>query len=326
MSELRRNPVTGQWVILAENRVERPQEFAFQEVALEDFQCPFCEGREQRTPGETLAIRDATSERDGPNWRVRVVPNKFPVLDATSNGAGNIMPGVGLHEIIIESPRHLTSVTQLTDGEFAEVLLTYHRRLDELANQKKSAQATLFKNSGPMGGATLSHIHSQLIATGAASAILIDRGPAFEQHAAEHGECPICEEVQESEKREGRIVAATEHFAAYCPLAARFAYEMWVVPREHAPYFHRLDASLLAELAGFFRQMLVKLEAIVKLPAYNYIVHSAPFDSARANHYHWHIEILPRITNLAGFELGSGCFINAVYPEKAAATLRNAKV
>ena len=339
MSELRRNPVTGQWVILAENRGQRPQEFAYREVALEDFQCPFCQGQEERTPGETLAIRDAASERDGPGWRVRVVPNKYPVLDRNGfDGARNqhphplpereeeILPGIGLHEIVIESPRHLTSVTQLSHGEFAEVVLAYHRRLGDLARQKKYSQATLFKNSGPMGGATLSHVHSQLVATDATLAILIDRGPAFEQYAAKHGVCPICQEVLDAAARDGRLVAATEHFVAYCPLAARFAYETWIVPREHGANFHAIDKAVLPELAGLFRQTLVKLEAIVKLPAYNYIVHTAPFDSARANHYHWHIEILPRITNLAGFELGSGCFINAVFPEKAAATLRNLAV
>jgi UDPglucose--hexose-1-phosphate uridylyltransferase len=342
MSELRRNPVTGQWVILAENRADRPQEFVFQEIPLRDFQCPFCEGQEHRTPGETLAIRNAGSERDGLGWRVRVVPNKFPVLEAgvegRSNavfpphpdplprGEGEVLPGIGLHEIVIESPRHLTTVTQLTAGELADVLSAYRRRLGELVREKTFAQATLFKNSGSMGGATLSHVHSQLVATGATSAILIDRGPAFQRYAAKHGQCPICQEALGVAEREGRVIAATQHFVAYSPLAPRFAYETWIVPREHRANFQEIDASWLPELAGLFRQTLVKLEAIVKLPAYNYIVHTAPFDSARANHYHWHIEILPRITNLAGFELGSGCFINAVYPEKAAATLRNLAV
>src|SRR5262249_41241603 len=158
---------------------------------------------------------------------------------------------------------------------------------------------------------------SQLVAAGATSAILIDRGPAFAEYATKHSTCPICQEVDGVTDRERRVVAATNHFLAYCPFAAKFAYETWIVPREHGANFHAIDASLPPELAGLFRQTLVKLEAIVKLPAYNYIVHTAPFDSDLANHYHWHIEILPRVTNLAGFELGSGCFINAVYPEKA---------
>jgi UDPglucose--hexose-1-phosphate uridylyltransferase len=329
MSEFRRNSLTGQWVIFAENRDSRPQEIAIRQSALENFECPFCEGREERTPGETLAVRDPTSRRDGPGWRVRVVPNLFPAVGGGEHAKpqaaeGNTTAAGGLHEIIIESPRHLTSVTQLSAEQFAQVLDVYRQRLAALRQDGRYKSVALFKNSGTMGGATLSHVHGQLIAIESSASIFADRTPAFREQFQRYGNCLICEEIREEASRDGRLVAESEKFLVYCPHASRFAYEMWIVPRKHQSSFDQIDPAQLPELADLFRGMLVKLEAIVKLPAYNYIVQTGGFDTLADNHYHWHIEILPRITNLAGLELGSGCFINSILPEKAAAALRNA--
>jgi len=327
MSELRHNPITRQWVIVAENRGARPQDLVVQQVIQDTAHCPFCEGHEESTPAEVLAVRGSGSHPNKPGWRVRVVPNKYPAVGREIAFAGTKalrLPGVGVHEIIIESPRHLTSVAQLNDSEFADVVGVYRQRLVELRSTGRFSGAVLFKNSGAGGGATLAHLHSQLVAVAADEPVFADRAPVFRELAQQSGECPLCTAANDRSADGHSFVSQSENFLAFCPFASRFAYEMWVVPREHWPRLEDTDPEILPELARLFRAALVKLEATVKSSAYNYIIHTAPFDTAGANHYHWHIEILPRLSNLAGFELGTGCFINTVSPEHAAAALRDA--
>ncbi len=311
MSSLRRNPLTGQWVILAENRGARPQDVFLQQTVRDPAECPFCEGHESKTPDETLAVRNAGGQANGPGWQVRVVPNKYPALQGVD----------GTHEIVIESPRHLTSLTELDDAQFGSVLTVYTQRLAALRQTERFQGAIIFKNGGPAAGATLAHVHSQLMAMTRPAPVLIDRAAAFDRHAQQSGTCVLCEMVGES-STDGRVVATSNHFVAFCPFASRFAFEVWIAPHQHASHFAAAAPSMMPELASLFRSVLVKVEAIVKLPAYNYIIHTAPFDTAAPDHYHWHIEILPRIANLAGFELGTGSFINIVSPERAAADLR----
>jgi UDPglucose--hexose-1-phosphate uridylyltransferase len=314
MSDLRRNPLTGQWVILAENRGARPQDVVVQQTVRDPGECPFCEGHEKRTPDETLALREPVGKPNGPGWRVRVVPNKYPALEDAN----------GIHEIIIESPRHLTSVTQLDDRQFADVLEVYRQRLAALRQSGNFHGALIFKNGGPAAGATLAHLHSQLLAMASPEPLFLGRAASFQRHAAVSGKCVLCEMQQDEIKSGQRVVGQSKHFTAFCPFASRFAYETWIIPREHAGHFDEISPAAIPELAALFRSLLVKVEAIVKLPAYNYIVHTAPFDTPASDHYHWHIEILPRIANLAGFELGTGSFINTVSPDKAAEQLRRA--
>jgi UDPglucose--hexose-1-phosphate uridylyltransferase len=313
MSDLRQNPLTGQWVILAENRGARPQDVVVQQILRDATDCPFCSGHEDRTPHETFAIRESCSRRDGPGWQVRVVPNKFPALEGKQ----------GAHEIIVESPQHLASVTQLSDSQFSDVLETYRHRLAAFHRSKQYQGAILFKNGGPTAGATLAHVHSQVLASTTADALDQTRAEAFAKAATEKS-CPLCRMLKDETANKTRVVAQSKNFTAFCPHAARFAYETWIVPHEHLRNFDEIEEDETAELAELFRAVLVKLEAIVKLPAYNYIVHTAPFDTSVAEHYHWHIEILPRIANLAGFELGTGTFINTVSSDKAAESLRTA--
>ncbi len=231
---------------------------------------------------------------------------------------------VGLHEVIIESPRHLHSITQLDDSQFAEVLDVYRERLAMLHGDGAFRESSLFKNSSLLGGATLSHLHSQLIATNGPPGMLTTRDTNFQSHAKQHGQCPACRMLGDAVD-DGRLLAThTEHFAAICPYASRLPYEVWILPRQHAPHFDRIAPQSLPELSGLFRHLLVKLEAVLQGTAYNYIVHTAGFDTTAEAHYHWHIEILPRTTTLAGFELGSDCYINTVLPEKAAQLLRTA--
>jgi UDPglucose--hexose-1-phosphate uridylyltransferase len=259
-------------------------------------------------------------------------------IQSPANPITQVVPGAGIHEIIIESPQHLVSITELDDGQVAAILEVYRGRLAALRQMKKFHSALVFKNGGPTAGATLVHVHSQLIAIENRQPVFADRLPQFQNHAQQFGNCPLCQMLDEVssalphpvgnrsvEPSEGnRLVAATPNFLAFCPFAARLAYEAWIIPRQHSAHFDAVAPESLPELAGLLRTVLVKLERIVKLPAYNYLVHTAPFDTFGSDHYHWHIEILPRTTALAGFELGTGCYINTVLPQRAAAALREA--
>lgn len=314
MADLRCNPITGHWVIVAENRGTRPREISLEAVVREQGDCPFCEGHEHLTPGEVLARRDANSKADGPHWQVRVIPNKYPAITSS----GDASSGLFAHEVIIESPRHLTSTAELSDGQLAEVLAVYGERMLQLGEAYPRSSAMIFKNNGPAAGATLAHLHSQLVVT---SLPMTDQAKRLESFRA--SKCPACEMIATAEA-EDRIVAESAHFVVLCPHASRLAYEMWLLPHTHYSHYSRVNRESLPELASLLRRSLVKLQRIVKVPAYNYIVHTAPFDTAVADHYHWHIEILPRITTLAGFEMGTGCYINPISPNRAAAELRQA--
>jgi UDPglucose--hexose-1-phosphate uridylyltransferase len=268
---------------------------------------------------------------------VRVVPNKYPALDDSERTSSEpelegrtpaapfeLLPGLGVHEIIIESPRHLESITELSDSQVTEVLETYGQRLNSLREAKKYQSAIIFKNGGPTAGATLVHLHSQLLAFQIGAPMVGQRLPLFQSYANRFGNCPLYQIAGEISTDQELIVGMTPNFFAFCPFASRFANEMWIAPRQHAANFSEMRSEDLPELAILLRSALVKLERIVKLPAYNYIVHTAPFDTFGSDHYHWHIEILPRTSRLAGFELGTSCYINTVSPERAARMLREA--
>ncbi len=262
---------------------------------------------------------------DGPGWRVRVVPNLYPAVDergASSAAKTGENALIGLHEVIIESPRHFNSITQLNEAQIAEVLDVYRERVAMLHSQRVFRDISLFKNSGILGGASLSHLHSQLIATNGPAGVLTSREANFRTYAQQHGGCLACRMLRDAIDQGRLLVAQTEHFAAVCPHASRMPYEIWVLPRQHAPHFGQVVPESLPELAGLFRSLLVKLEAVLQSTAYNYVVHTAGFDTTAPEHYHWHIEILPRTATLAGFELGTGCYINTVLPERAAQLLR----
>jgi UDPglucose--hexose-1-phosphate uridylyltransferase len=329
MADLRRNSITGHSVIIAENRGTRPREVSLEPVVRDHGPCPFCEGNEHLTPGELLATRAAGLAHDRPGWRVRVIPNKYPAI---TDASAEQIAGLFAHEVIIESPRHLTNTTELDQAEFTEVLDVYRERISHLGASHPHACVTIFKNNGPAAGATLSHLHSQLVV------LQCPLAPREEMHLAERdayfepnrrllsfraAQCPACEMIADAETN-NRVVSSSTNYVVLCPHASRLCYEMWLVPRSHAAHYSRVNRETLPELASLFRAALVKLERIVKVPAYNYIVHTAPFDTSDTVHYHWHIEILPRITTLAGFELGTGCYINPVSPERAAGELRQA--
>lgn len=332
MPELRKDPIVGRWVIIAHERAKRPHDFKGEAQAQRAEGCPFCEGRESETPAEVLAYRERDSRADGPGWRVRVVPNRFPALKIEGNldkrgvGIYDTMAGIGAHEVIIESPRHHISMTELDDDAIRDVLRVYRDRLIDLKKDSRFLHGILFKNVGAAAGASLEHTHSQLIVTPIVPITVWDEMTGALEFYNYRGRCIYCDMIRQEQEGSSRIVCRTEYFTAFCPYASRFPYETWILPNTHSSHYENIDEPAVGDLGHVLGQALKRLEKVLDRPAYNYIVHTAPFDHQEQAHYHWHIEIIPRLTKVAGFEWGSGFYINPVPPESAAKLLREADV
>lgn len=333
MPELRKDPIVGRWVIIAHERAKRPHDFkADAQAQAEPGLCPFCEGNEDKTPPEIVAYRDRHSRPDGPGWRIRVIPNKFPALkiegplNKRGDGIYDQMAGVGAHEVIIECPTHCISMASLTDESVREVLWVYRDRLVDLKRDNRLVHGMLFKNVGAAAGASLEHSHSQLIVTPIVPISVWEEMTGALEFFNYRGRCIYCDMVQQELANEKRIVLDTPHFTAFCPYASRFPFETWILPKQHSSHFENIPKPGVDDLGTVLRQVLNKLELALDCPPYNYILHTAPFDHQELPHYHWHIEIIPRLTKVAGFEWGSGFYINPVPPEDAAAFLREVEV
>lgn len=329
MPELRKDPIVGRWVIIAIERAKRPHDFKHQEQSLvETGACPFCEGNEDRTPPEVVAYRDRGGRPNGPSWRVRVIPNKFPALKIEGNlnkrgeGMYDMMAGVGAHEVIVESPQHHLSMATLPESNIREVLWVYRDRLIDLKKDNRLVHGLIFKNVGFAAGASLEHTHSQLIVTPTVPISVAEEMAGGLEFHNYRGRCIYCDMIHQELATESRIVYDSPHFTAFCPYASRFAFETWIVPKAHSSHFENIPKQGVDDLGGVIRQVLGRLERALDNPPYNYIIHTAPFDRAEMPHYHWHIEIIPRLTKVAGFEWGSGFYINPTPPEDAARFLR----
>lgn len=298
--ELRHDPITSRPVLIAPERAARVGAMLARAPMPDDeADCPFCEGREDRTPPELLALRDPGSPVNARGWRVRVVPNRYPAVRDNS----------GEHEIIVECPNHEPSLAALSIAQIADVLSVIRDRMIARQSESRWAYVQWFKNHGTSAGASLSHAHSQLV-------ILPEPTPtmAAELAAMRSQHCPFCALI-EREMSEGlRLVRMTNRFAIITAIAGRFPYETWLLPRRHELMFNAVN-----ELAGELHWLLNRLDSVLDQPAYNLVLHAAPWDG---RDFHWHFELLPRVTGIAGFELGAGMFINPVLPEQAANRLR----
>lgn len=333
MPELRKDPIVGRWVIIAHERARRPHDFKpAAEAPASPKLCPFCEGSEGMTPPEILAYREPGVRPNGPGWRVRVVPNRFPALqvegelDKRGDGIYDSMAGVGAHEVIIESPGHHVTMATLPEAHIRDVLWVYRDRLVDLKRDRRLVHGMLFKNVGENAGASLEHTHSQLIVTPIVPISVWEEMTGALEFYNYRGRCIYCDMARQEAAVEKRVVLDTPHFTAFCPYASRFPFETWIVPKTHESHFENITKPGVDDLGHVLHQVLNKLELALDSPSYNYIVHTAPFDHSGLPHYHWHIEVIPRLTKVAGFEWGSGFYINPVPPEHAAAFLREVEV
>ncbi len=332
MPDLRKDPIVGRWVIIASARAKRPHDFDSTPQRSRDKFCPFCEGNERATPNEITAYRNPGSKPNGPGWRVRVFPNKFPALEIEGElnkrgeGIYDMMQGVGAHEVIVESSRHLISTSEMTEDELREVLWVYRDRLVDLKKDPRLVYGMIFKNVGAAAGASLEHTHSQLIVTPIVPISVWEEMTGSLEFFNYRGRCVYCDMIQQELATEKRIVLDTPGFLAFCPFASRFPFETWILPKAHSSHYENIQKNGVDEMAGVMRTVVAKVEAALDQPAYNYIIHTAPFDTQELAHYHWHVEIIPSLTKTAGFEWGTGFYINPVPPEQAAAFLREVEV
>ncbi len=332
MPELRKDPIVGRWVIIATERAKRPMQTRGEPMLSSGALCPFCEGNEVNTPIEILAYRDRQSPINGKGWRVRVVPNKFPALkvegELNKRGEGiyDRMDGIGAHEVIIECPFHEVSMAHLSEENFREILWVYRDRLVDLKKDPRLVYGMVFKNVGAAAGASLDHSHSQLIVTPIVPVNVWEEMTGAQSFYDYRGRCIYCDIIHQEIGAERRVILDTPNFLCFAPFASRFPFETWIVPKQHNSHYENIQKNEVDEMATVLKTILLKLETALDRPAYNYIIHTSPFDTQMLPHYHWHIEVIPRLTRVAGFEWGTGFYINPVPPEQAASFLRDAKV
>ncbi|HEX9263215.1 MAG TPA: galactose-1-phosphate uridylyltransferase [Candidatus Binatia bacterium] len=330
MSEFRQDPITGRWVIIASERSKRPRHDGRRDDQSHSLPCPFCAGNETMTPPEIWAHRENNTQADTPGWSVRVVPNKYPALESGGRwSAGDdslyrSQAGFGTHEVIIESPDHVVDMGALSAEQFTKILRAYHRRTRELQTDPRWRYLLLYKNHGARAGATLEHIHSQLIALPAVPKEAADELNGAKKHFQSTGRCIYCEIIQREGERHERLVSQSEHFIAVCPFAPRFGYETWLLPKNHVAAFEQSREEDVTALAHALSDLVSRLNRALNNPPFNYVIHSSPPQQTALPYYHWHIEIMPQLTRAAGFEWGSGVYMNSITPEDAARFLRDA--
>jgi len=332
MPELRRDPVVGRWVIISTERARRPSDFTSPPPARTGGPCAFCAGQEQRTPEEVWALRPDGTAPNTPGWLARVVPNKFPALkiegDLEPSGEGlyDRMNGVGAHEVVIETPEHDARIEELPVSHVAEILRAYRERILDLARDGRLEYAMVFKNQGEPAGASLEHTHSQLIATPIVPIMVDEELSGGLQHFRLKHRCIWCDIVRQERQGQARVVLDEGGFIAVAPFAPRFPFETWILPVDHQSAYEETPIGDLSALASVLCELLRRMGRTLGEPPYNLMLHSAPLRARALDHFHWHLEIIPKLSRVAGFEWGTGFFINPTPPEEAARYLRDGDV
>jgi len=341
MPELRKDPLIGRWVIIATERAKRPLDFAAShDEPLPQSECPFCEGKESRTPPEIYALRDKASPANQPGWKVRVVPSIKPVLriegqlNRRGQGMYDLLDGIGAHEVMIESPQHISNASDLSVEQIRLGLQTCRERIVDLERDPRFRYVLWFKNYGSVAGAgRIQHCRSQLIATPVTPLRVKEELLGVRRYFGDKERCLICDLLLQERQTGERVVIDSAHMLAIAPFAGRFPFELWIVPKRHACDFSGAKPEELTDLAAVLKQALSRLKAVLNDPPYNYLLHTAPFRHKRGKighwrtieeDYHWHIELIPRLTRVAGFEWGTGFYINPTPPEESARYLREA--
>jgi len=329
MSELRKDPVTGRWVIISTERRRRPTDFAVEKIKPTAGFCPFCPGNEDKTPPEILAFRTEGTPPNSRGWRLRVVPNKFPALrvegELNREGVGlyDKMSGIGAHEVIIETPDHEETPSSLSPKNFEEVLWAYRARMMDLKKDARLRYAMIFKNQGEAAGATLEHSHSQLVALPIVPHLVVEEMAGAKDYYRYKERCIFCDIVRQEIQQGERIFLENSEFIVICPFASFSPFESWILPKRHQSFFEESHVHEVESLGKIFLETLKHLDKALNFSPYNFTLHTTPFHERSLEYYHWHFEIIPKLTKFAGFEWGSGFFINPTPPEEAAKFLRS---
>ena len=333
MSELRQDPTTKEWVIMAPERAKRPGSAPRREprkLPEWDASCPFCPGNEAKTPAEILRYPQGRPELP---WQVRVMPNAHPALEMSRSSErkeeGHFcrkMDGVGAHEVIVENPSHNTPMALMTDAQVEQVLLAYWSRYNALKENRLLKFIAIFKNQGRVSGTSLEHPHSQLVATPIIPQHYRMRFEVAMEHYGDTGHCLYCELFRSELEAGVRVVAESDGFVVFHPYASASSFETWIGPKVHRASFGMVSPEQLPELARVLKGTLRSLYRALSNPDFNYMVCTATTVDEEDPYYHWHIKIIPRLTFIAGLEMGSGIYVNTVLPEEAAAYMRKASI
>jgi len=335
MTELRKDPIIDNWVIISTERGKRPLDYKIKTEEEEKDSCVFCEGNESETPPEIFAFRKKGTKENGLGWKVRVVANKYPALkmegkEAILEKAGIFekMDGLGVHEVIIETPHHHKDFDNLSIGNIVLILKTYRQRYLDLSKDKRIKYILIFKNYGIDGGASLEHPHSQLIGTPIIPQRIKEELEGAKEYFDLNERCIFCDYIKREIKSKVRLIKETEKYVVISPFAARFPFETLILPKYHNAYYEETKDNDILSLARTMKETLFRIKKKLNNPPYNFIIHTAPSKkfSTRGwpdldKKYHWHIEIIPRLTKIAGFEWGTGFYINTTSPEEAARIL-----
>ncbi|KAG4939437.1 hypothetical protein JHK82_045159 [Glycine max] len=325
--EVRKDIVWNRWVIFSPARAKRPSDFKSKSPAdpNPNQQCPFCIGHEHECAPEIFRV-----PTHDPDWKIRVIQNLYPALSRTlpepqgsASTTGSVLTGFGFHDVVIETPVHPVQLSDLSPSQIGKVFLAYTERTRQLASHESIQYVQVFKNHGASAGASMSHSHSQMMALPVIPPSVSARLTSMKDHFDQTGKCFICE-IQCKDL----LIDSSTNFFSLVPFAATFPFEIWIVPRYHTAHFHELDAEKAVELGGLLKLMLRKMALQLNNPPFNYMIHTSPLHAKGSElaYNHWFIQIIPQLIGIAGFELGTGCYINPVFPEDAAKVLREVKV
>ncbi|MEW5944772.1 MAG: galactose-1-phosphate uridylyltransferase [bacterium] len=336
MSELRQNRITGEWVIIATERALRPEDFHKnnEKPKLPRFSenCPFCPGNEHMTPPEIMAARPVDSQPDTPGWQARITPNKFPALNSNDSADWyheanffNAVRGFGVHDVIVDHPRHDLTVGTMSDDDVEQLFILYQDRYRMLEKDEQINLITIFRNNGLRAGASLEHPHSQLIATPIIPTRIQMRLDTAKDYFEKHNSCITCDMIEKTLTVKERIVLDSDRFVVFEPFASQAPFETWIVPKNHAPSYGEIPYEELRELSHIVRDILKKMYYGLGDPDYNYVIQTSPSRTRFREQYHWYFQLLPRMAVTVGFELCSGIYISTAKPEETAKFLRNCR-
>ncbi len=330
MPELRKDPMSGRWVIISVERGKRPSDFGVRVSPKKGGFCAFCEGNERTTPPEIMAFRPGSGDSNTSGWSLRVVPNKFPALNVegqlerVGEGIFDKMNGVGAHEVVIECPDHNSTLSTMPLKSVEGTLWAFHQRMEDLRKDNRFKYVLVFKNEGDDAGASLEHTHSQLIALPIIPQLVEEELFLSKQYYSYKERCIFCDVIRQERDGKMRVISENEDFIAIAPFASRAPFETMILPKRHESAFApHGNFDLLAQI---LQRTLKQIDKVLDLPPYNLMIHTSPFKDETNEYYHWHIEILPKLTKIAGFEWGSGFYINPTPPEEAAKFMREADV
>jgi len=333
MAELRKDPIVGRWVIVDTDHPTKPGGYEYEQhipkgVAV----CPFCYGNESLTPPEIEALRDPCTAPNTPGWQVRVVANKFPALqiegelDRRGVGMYDMSNGVGAHEVLIESPYHHKDLSDLLNEEVEKIITMHCRRALDLIKDKRFKYIMIFRNYGPAAGASLEHPHTQIVALPMVPKNVKEELEGARAYFEYRERCIFCDMMRQEVYEKERVFLENKYFISFLPFVSRFPFEIWIMPKKHSGLFCHMSSDEIPAFAAILKDTITKIKGVFPNLSYNYIIHTSPINGdENIESYHWHLEFMPKLTRVAGFEWGTGFYLVPTPPEQAAEYLKAVK-